>query len=185
MVYLQLPWQFNPLLLLHVHLCLHPTAVHAHDTAAALYKRTHKCGINCRRSFAGCLRETLCYGSAERRAAVVSHLPLSISPSLPPSSPRPPAFSTQPYAAHRTDKIMHSQFCLFVWVSPPFPPLHWCRRRMSGCCPQVLSGGRKRSQATDYPTLTALQKEMNINGSNYSRHLAFLTRWPLYIKQPL
>lgn len=39
--------------------------------------------------------------------------------------------------------------------------------------PPSASEGRKRSQATDYPTLTALQKEIIIIGANYSRHLGF------------
>lgn len=87
----------------------------------------HKCGINCRRSFAGCQRKPLRYGSAERRAAIVSHLPLSISPSLPPptsSLPHPPPPDRlpldrlQPFARkkHRSSKqaVLLMQFLLFV-----------------------------------------------------------------------
>lgn len=123
--------KFKPPLHVHVHLCLHPTAPRTHNIAVVLYKHLHK-----RWSFAGCQGKPSAAGlrSVEPLSFHTSHSPSFPFSPLPPhdrllSSHSWPRHRLQPFAL---TKYLHSFVCLFVWVSHPFPPLHWSRRRMSG-----------------------------------------------------
>lgn len=185
---------------LRVHLCLHPPRqLHApqHRRGAVQTHARVWCKLSTEPRRLS--EETLGCGSAERRAAAVSHLPLSIAPSPPSLLPSLPttvwllhtaglsAVCSPPHRQNTHTVLL--VFCLFVCLSGFHLRSHHSigvdggRADAASNCVRPAAVNAREPQIT--PHLTALQKEMNIIGSNYSRHLAFLTPWPLCVKQPL